>query len=85
MTSLVLNSSARTALRSLAVARSELSATQFRIASGLKVAAAKDNPAFFLVANTVRSDTAITRGRRDNLVFGTPPPDDPPHRFPPTF
>lgn len=66
---LLTNASAQVALRTLRVANAGLQQTQDRISSGLKVAKADDNPAFFLVATTQRSDVAVLDGTRDNLLY----------------
>lgn len=66
---LLTNESAKVALQTLRSAEARLSDTQNRIASGLKVAKAGDNPAFFLVANTQRSDVVVLDGQRDNLEY----------------
>ncbi|MEE4210140.1 MAG: flagellin [Parvularcula sp.] len=66
---LLTNASAMTALRTLRVNDRSVDQVQQRIATGLKVASAKDNAAFFLVANTQRSDIVQLRGTRENLNF----------------
>ena len=70
MASLLTNSSAQTALRTLRSVQSNLQETQDRISTGLKVRSPKENPAFFLVAQTVRGDIAVLDGLRDNLTVG---------------
>ena len=64
---LLTNASALTAIQSLRAADRAVDVTQQRIASGLKVASADDNAAFFLVANTQRGDIVRLEGTRDNL------------------
>lgn len=66
---LLTNASAKTALRTLRAANASLDKTQDRISTGLKVAKADDNPAFFLVATTQRSDIVKLQGARDNLTY----------------
>lgn len=70
MSSLLTNVSAQTALRTLRSVQSDLQETQDRIATGLKVRSPKENPAFFLVAQTVRGDVAVLDGLKDNLTIG---------------
>ncbi|MEO1656241.1 MAG: flagellin [Pseudomonadota bacterium] len=70
MASLLTNASAQTALRSLRDAQSSLQETQDRISTGLKVRSPSENPAFFLVAQTIRGDVAVLDGLRDNLTVG---------------
>lgn len=66
---LLTNASAKTALQTLRFAETRLTDTQNRVASGLKVARAQDNPAFFLVANTTRADIVGLDGQRDSLTY----------------
>ncbi|MFC3303163.1 flagellin N-terminal helical domain-containing protein [Parvularcula lutaonensis] len=70
MASLLTNASAQTALRTLRVVQSNLQETQDRISTGLKVRSPKENPAFFLVAQTVKGDVAVLDGLKDNLTVG---------------
>ncbi|MEM9839115.1 MAG: hypothetical protein AAF830_08165, partial [Pseudomonadota bacterium] len=70
MASLLTNSSAQTALRTLRSVQSNLQETQDRISTGLKVRSPNENPAFFLVAQTVRGDVAVLDGLKDNLTVG---------------
>jgi len=70
MASLLTNASAQTALRSLRDAQSRLDETNERISTGLKVRSPAENPAFFLVAQTVRGDVAVLDGLKDNLTVG---------------
>lgn len=66
---LLTNASAQTALRTLRSATASLDRTQDRISTGLKVARPDDNPAFFLVAATQKSDIVKLQGARDNLTY----------------
>lgn len=66
---LLTNASAQTALKTLRSANDSLSVTQNRISSGLKIAKADDNPAFFLVSTTQRSDIVKLQGAKENLNF----------------
>ncbi|MCQ8185504.1 flagellin [Parvularcula maris] len=70
MASLLTNASAQTALRTLRSVQSNLQETQDRISTGLKVRSPKENPAFFLVAQTVKGDVAVLDGLKDNLTVG---------------
>ncbi|MEM9838456.1 MAG: flagellin [Pseudomonadota bacterium] len=70
MASLLTNASAQTALRTLRSVQMDLQETQDRISTGLKVRSPKENPAFFLVAQTVRGDVAVLDGLKDNLTVG---------------
>ncbi|WP_428410376.1 flagellin [Hyphococcus sp.] len=70
MSSLLTNASAQTALQTLRNVQGNLQETQDRISTGLKVRSPKDNPAFFLVAQTVRGDLTVLEGLRDNLTIG---------------
>ncbi|MEM9838264.1 MAG: flagellin [Pseudomonadota bacterium] len=63
------NASAQTALRTLRTATENLDRTQNRISTGLKVSRPDDNPAFFLVAATQKSDIVKLQGARDNLTY----------------
>lgn len=57
MTSLLTNVGAMTALQNLSSTNRNLEMTQDRIATGLRVADAKDNAAFFSIATTMRGDS----------------------------
>ena len=69
MGSLLTNASAQTALRQLRSVSAEGDNVRDVISTGLKVRTAEDNPAFFVVSNKTRGDTAILRGIRDNLTL----------------
>ena len=68
MTGVFTNASAQTALRTLRAVQARGETVRAEISTGLKVRSADDNPAFFLVANTTRSDIAILRGLEENLT-----------------
>ena len=68
--SLLTNASAQTALQTLRSVQGNLQETQDRISTGLEVRSPKDNPSFFLVAQTVRGDLTVLEGLRDNLTIG---------------
>jgi flagellin len=56
MTSILTNSSAMAALSTMRSINSDMETTQGRISSGLKVATASDNAAYWSIATTMRSD-----------------------------
>ena len=56
MSSILTNTSAMTALQTLRSINSDISASQQRISSGLKIGSAKDGAAFYSIATTMRSD-----------------------------
>ncbi|MEE4210141.1 MAG: flagellin [Parvularcula sp.] len=66
---LLTNASAQVALRALREADGAVDLVQSRISTGLKVASAKDNAAYFLVSMSQRSDNIALRGIRDNLTY----------------
>lgn len=68
MSSILTNPSAQVALSTLRNVTANLNETQQRISTGLQVRSAKDNPAYFLVAQTVRGDLSVLEGLRDNLT-----------------
>ena len=67
--SLLTNASAQVALQTLRNVQGSLQETQSRISTGLEVRSPKDNPSFFLVAQTVRGDLTVLEGLRDNLTL----------------
>jgi flagellin len=69
MVSILTNQSAQVALQTLRNVSSDLQETQNRISTGLSVRSAKDNAAYFLVAQTVRGDLSVLEGLRDNLTL----------------
>jgi len=68
--SLLTNASALSALSTLRQTQSELSTTQNRISSGLRVASAADNAAYFSIATTLRSDNGALSAVKDALGIG---------------
>ena len=68
--SLLTNASAQVALQTLRNVQGSLQETQSRISTGLEVRSPKDNPSFFLVAQTVRGDLTVLEGLRDDLTLG---------------
>ena len=70
MTSLLTNASAMTALQTLSATNRNLETTQGRIATGLKVATAADNAAYWSIATTMRSDNKALSAVTDALGLG---------------
>lgn len=71
MTSINTNRAAMTALQSLNSTNSRLEATQQRIATGLRVATASDNAAYWSIATTMRSDNSSLSTVQDALGLGS--------------
>jgi flagellin len=70
MTSINFNSSATTALRTLQQTNNNLSTTQNRIATGLKIGEAKDNAAYWAISTTLKSDNKSLATVKDALGLG---------------
>jgi len=70
MTSLLTNTSAMSALQTLRSINSEMSTTQGRISSGMKVGEASDNAAYWSIATTMRSDNKALSSVQDALGLG---------------
>ncbi len=70
MSSLNTNASAMTALQSLASTNKNLGVTQSRISTGLRVAEAADNAAYWSIATTMRSDNKAFSAVQDSLGLG---------------
>jgi flagellin len=70
MSSLNTNVAAMTALQSLTATNKALTDTQNRISTGLRVANASDNAAYWSIATTMRSDTAALSTVQDALGLG---------------
>src|SRR5450432_691822 len=70
MTSILTNSSAMTALQSLAQTEKDLSSTQNQISTGLRVADASDNAAYWSISTTMKSDNGALSSVRDSLNLG---------------
>jgi flagellin len=70
MSSINTNKSAMLALQSLAATNKSLSTTQARISSGLRVAEASDNAAYWSIATTMRSDNKAFGAVSDALGLG---------------
>jgi flagellin len=71
MTSLLTNNAAMTALQTLTQTNKSLETTQNRIATGLRVASAKDNAAYWSIATTMRSDHSALSTVQDALGLGS--------------
>ena len=71
MTSLLTNTAAMTALQTLTQTNRSLEMTQSRIATGLRVASAQDNAAYWSIATTMRSDHSALSTVQDALGLGS--------------
>ena len=71
MSSLLTNNSAMSALQNLATTQKNLSVTQAQISSGLKVANASDNAAYWSIATSMKSDTSALSAVSDALNLGS--------------
>lgn len=70
MTSVNTNASATTALRTLQSTNRALENTQNRISTGLKIAEAKDNAAYWAISTTLKSDNKSLSTVKDALNLG---------------
>lgn len=70
MTSLMTNAAAMAALQTLRSIDSDMEMTQERVSSGLRVATASDNAAYWSIATTMRSDNAALSTVEDALGLG---------------
>lgn len=70
MSSIMTNSAAMTALKSLQATNASLETTQARISTGLKVGQASDNAAYWSIATTMRSDNKALSSVQDALGLG---------------
>ena len=68
--SILTNISAMTALQALAKTQQELGTVQSQISTGLKVASASDNAAYWSIATTMRSDNDALGSVQDSLNLG---------------
>ena len=62
MSSLLTNVSALTALQSLDMTQQNLATTQAQISTGLKVANASDNAAYWSIAQSLQANTGVGAG-----------------------
>ena len=70
MSSLLTNTSAMTALQNLSNTQKELGKTQSQISSGLAVANASDNAAYWSIATSMKSDTSALGAVTNALNLG---------------
>jgi flagellin len=71
MSSLLTNVAARTALQTLTATNQTLERTQNRISTGMRVATAQDNAAYWSIATTMRSDAGALSTVSDALGLGS--------------
>lgn len=71
MASILTNASAMTALQTLRKVTGDLETTQDRISTGMKVATASDNAAYWSIATTMKSDVAGFKAVSDALGLGS--------------
>jgi flagellin len=71
MTSLLTNASAITALQNLSATNRAMQTTQDRISTGMRVANASDNAAYWSIATTMRSDNNALSTVKDALGMGS--------------
>ena len=67
MSSILTNTSALTALQSLANTQKQLQTTQSQISTGLRVSSAQDNPAYWSIATQMKSDNMAISAVTDAL------------------
>ena len=70
MSSILTNASAMTALQTLAATNKSLATTQNRISTGLRVAKASDNAAYWSISTTMQSDNKALSAVADSLGLG---------------
>src|SRR5258708_10675721 len=70
MTSILTNTGAMTALQALTQTEKDLSTTQTQISTGLRVASASDNAAYWSIATTMKSDNGALSSVHDSLNLG---------------
>jgi flagellin len=70
MSSLLTNTAAMTALQTLSMTNKNLAETQNRISTGMRVASAEDNSAYWSIATTMRSDNQALSAVGDSLGLG---------------
>ncbi|MCC2098255.1 MAG: flagellin [Hyphomicrobiales bacterium] len=71
MSSILTNSVALTVLQSMTATEKALEQTQSRVATGLRVNSAADDPAYWSIATTLRSDKAALGAVTDALAIGS--------------
>jgi flagellin len=70
MTSINTNFAAMTALQTLTMTQKDMTDTQNRISTGLRVSSAKDNAAYWSIATTMKSDNSALSAVSDALGLG---------------
>ncbi len=70
MTSILTNPSALTALQTLTQTMKSLQKTQGEISTGLRIASAADNAAYWSIATTMKSDSSVLSTVSDALNMG---------------
>ncbi|WP_327210046.1 flagellin [Rhizobium leguminosarum] len=70
MTSITTNTSAMAALQTLRTVGSRLTSQQMQVSSGLRIATASDNAAYWSIATTMRSDRRAVSAANDALGVG---------------
>jgi flagellin len=70
MSSILTNASAMTALQTLAQTNKNLATTQNRISTGLRVAEASDNAAYWSIATGMRTQNSVLAAVQDGLGLG---------------
>ncbi|EEQ94067.1 flagellin [Brucella intermedia] len=70
MASILTNSSALTALQTLASTNKSLEATQNRISTGLRISEASDNASYWSIATSMKSDNKANSAVQDALGLG---------------
>ncbi len=71
MSSLLTNTSASSALQSLAATQKSLQSVQSQISSGLRVQSAADNTAYWSISTTMKSDVGALSSVKDALSLGS--------------
>jgi flagellin len=69
MSSILTNSSAMSALQTLQSINKDLTSTQDRISSGLKIHSSKENAAYFSISETMKGDSGMLNAINDGLTF----------------
>ena len=69
MSSINTNNAAMNALSTLRNVNSNLSETQNRISTGLKVSSGKDNAAYFAISETMKGDSGMTKAVNESLTL----------------
>ena len=70
MSSILTNTAATAALQTLRTINNDMDSTQNRISSGMRVASASDNAAYWSIATTMRSDNKALSAVNDALGIG---------------